>query len=549
MGGVLPWLAGLAGLGGAYGSYKSGQAQDQNNKANLAFQQQKQQAMMNLLGPMFQGQASPYQNRLNQMLGMPQSQGMRNPWQGLTGSTSGGPQYSPSGQPLQAPKPGQTLPPQMQYNMMSSGPDGMQTPGSNWQNIDPNMFNPGGSAYNPGTQAPIGGYGGMEKFGAAMTDQGGGGFDPSKFGMANDWRSGADKFTGGLMNSVQMPQGGLPSPVGDPMVGGGVGMNGGWESSGMGGGSQGFTNDNGLGYTSGQYDPGNVDFAQGFGTDAQSQGYGSQQIDINNLLGKSGSMVGQDGLYQMLNRDPAGQMVNAQDLIGANTNLFNRQTDRSAQLLNGRARGLGQFAGSASANAEAQLRGDANAQLGQQNANLLYQTATGNADRGLNLYGQQLGGWGQLGGLGNSGADILLRGSMSNQGAADQAGQFGAGAFNQASQYNAGQRNNMSQFNAGNYNATQQFNANNRNQANQFNIGNQNQANQFGINAYMQALLSAQGMGQQQQSNNINLASIFGGLPIPQGQAGGNAWSNIGESSMMPWILAMANQKPATKGP
>lgn len=425
-GGGFDWGNFLSNLGpyiGAGVDIWQGMNQDQQAAANFAQQQQRMQMMMGLLGPMFQGSASPQETMLNQMLGIQPQGATPNPW-GNYGTPGG------SGAPA---RPGGSLP-----NKPASNPSG-----------DGPWWNP----YGTGTR----------------------GIDPRIAGSFNMM------VDGGVLSSPT--PGGMPGGLGSegmvPFTGQGSTLNTnqieGWGRTPFGGGgfTPGRTNQNGLGYTSGQYTP--------------------ERIDVNSLMQNSGSMRGQDALFQMLNRDPAGQMVNAQNLIDANTGLFNRQTDRSADLLRGRARGLGQFAGTAAANAEALLRGDANAQLGAQNAGLLYNTATGNADRALNLYGQRIGGFGTLGQMGAQSGDQILRAMLANQ-------QAGIGA-------------------------------------NQFNIANQNQANQFGIQTFLNSLMNAQGMGQQRNQYNLDLASIFGGLPIPQRNSQYNALGAASDAAWIPWMM------------
>lgn len=435
------WLGPAIGAG--FDIYR-GLNQDQQAAANYQMQQQRMQMMMGLLGPMFQGGPNPYEQQVSQMLGINPGGQQANPWFG--GGGGGGGQQTPSGQPIvQAPPPGSGSGPWYDPagtgRRTGSGGSILNRPGSNLAYSRDMEFLPGGIQPLTNPQVPFGG----------------GGNEP---------------FHGG--NSGP---GFMPPPRVHP----------GFQPVGQGG--AGFTNPNGLGYTSGQYSSGE---------------YAPERIDVNSLMQNSGSMRGQDALFQMLNRDPAGQMVNAQDLIGANTELFNRQTDRSADLLRGRARGLGQFAGTAAANAEALMRGDANAQLGAQNAGLLYNTATGNADRSLNLYGQRIGGYGTLGQMGAQSGDQMLRAMLANQ-------QAGIGA--------------------------NQFNIGNRNAANQFNIANQNQANQFGIQTYLNTLFNAQNMGQQRNQYNLDLASLFGGLPVPQRNSQYNALGAAGEAAWVPWFM------------
>jgi hypothetical protein len=252
--------------------------------------------------------------------------------------------------------------------------------------------------------------------------------------------------------------------------------------------------------------------------------------------GTQAQNAGQDALMQMMRKNLQPSQDPNLDLnlqqLGQGQSQYNltdlfKSIDDSAALelddqlaqLHGSAGSLGQRYGSAMQNSEAKLRANFLTNKNAQKQQLgfgAFEAAQGRRQPALNLAGGLLGQRDQfnlgalgtqgglaqgLAGLGQGMAGLNLQAALANQ-----------QAFNQGGQFNAGQRTMADQFGA-----------------QQGNIYN---------NLMLQALSQAGGLQANQQSQNASLFGILGGVGVPQTQPGqwGSAIQDAGSMLAMPWL-------------
>ncbi len=374
---------------------------------------------------------------------------------------------------------------------------------------------------------------------------------------------GMEKYTGGPMNSVQMPAGGFGAPVGDPMInpesqfgleGNGPPiqeMGGGQEVNQYGMPTGGF---GGLQNVPGQYNGSQFNPFGGQMPGMVDGSYGGFQGQQPGMIGPQNGMFNdpafmpqlQMGLGGQANLNPAGFGTQAQlgdagsaDVYGKfatdTQNLLGRKADRDVADLRARyGMGGGSNLGSAAALAEGNFRAENNAQVGVALGNI------NNQERGLNLQsrgqdlqnylgsrGLDVQGRGQdlqnyLGSRGldinqlgmmtqnnQFGADLGLRGAMANQNSqmnwqqlmqGDK--QFGANLGFQGQVANQGAQQNWQQLMSQNNQFMNQFNQNDSQFGATFGQNAANMNNQTGLQNQQQMNqygIGVAGLGQNQQ--------------------------------------------------